>query len=171
MGQMGADVLKNNLTNPARIYQWDFQIPAPVGGGDTDVWLLRAQSVHIPGKSFEDITIDYKATGGFVVPGRERYDHNFPVTIIESEDRKGFDGINGWMNAIRDAVSGQGSPDATLKTDAVLTLTDEQENTWLAIKLIGMYPKSVDNVDLNYNSSGVVKFNVTFSYDRWEPMN
>jgi|HubBroStandDraft_2_1064218.scaffolds.fasta_scaffold143613_2 hypothetical protein len=170
MGQMGADVLKNNLANAARTYQWDFQIPAPVGTGDTDVWLLRAQNVHIPGKSFEDIHIDYKATGGYNIPGREQYDHIFPVTLLEGEDALGFTAINSWMEQIRSAVGGTGSPDASLKTDAVLTMTDEQENPWLAIKLVGIYPKSVDNVDLNYNSSGVVKFSVTFSYDRWENM-
>lgn len=171
MGQIGVDVLKNNLTNPARVYQWDFEIPAPKGVGSTDVWFIRAQSAHIPGKNFEDILINYKATGGFNVPGRERYDHSIEIIVLEGEDRRGFDAINSWMNLIRDPRTGEGSADNDLKTDAIVTLTKANGEIWMAIKLIGIYPKAVANVDLTYNTSKEISYSVTFSYDRWEPMN
>jgi hypothetical protein len=170
MGQMGVDTLKNNLTNPARIYLWDFEIPAPKGSGSTDVWFIRAQTATIPGKSFEDIDINYKGTGGYRVPGRERFDHNYPVTVIEGEDRLAFTAINSWQNQIR-GTNGVGEPDSALKTDAIITLNDNKESAWLRIKLVGIYPKEVGNVDLTYDNSGNVKFNVVFSYDRWEPMD
>ena len=170
MGQMGVDVLKNNLTNPARTYLWEFEIPAPKGTGSNDVWFIRAVSAIIPGKSFDDIDINYKGTGGFRVPGRERYSHDFPVTILEGEDKRGFVAINSWQNQIR-SIDGTGEPDSNLKTDGILILLDNKESSWNRIKLTGIYPKSVGDVELSYDNSTNIKFNVVFSYDRWEPID
>lgn len=170
MGQIGLDVIKNNVTNPARTYLWDFEIPSPKGSGTTDVWFIRAQSTVIPGKSFDDIDINYKGTGGFRVPGRERYSHDFPVTVIEGTDKKGFDAIHSWMELVRASVSGEGEPDPDIKADAILTCFDQKGNPWLRIKMVGMYPKNIADIDLNYNASAAILFNVMFSYDRWEEL-
>lgn len=168
MPDLGLDSIKSNVTNPARVFLWEFEIPSPKGNADSTVWFIRAQSTSLPGKSFEDIDINFKGTGGFRVPGRERYDHNFPVTIIESEDRKGFDAIHSWMNDIRNNISGLGEGDGAVKTDAILKMISQKGETWLQIKMVGMYPKEVGNVELNYNASDAIRFPVVFAYDRWE---
>ena len=37
MGQMSMDALRQNLTNPQRVYLWEFEIPAPRGLGSSDL--------------------------------------------------------------------------------------------------------------------------------------
>jgi hypothetical protein len=171
MTQIGSDVLKNNLGSVARIYEWDFEIPAPPAASSGDVWFVRAQTAIIPGKEFEDIHIDYKATGGFNVPGREKYSHEFPVTLIESQDSLTFQAINNWQDMIVDATDGTGTPDNDLKTDAIIMLQDESDNNWMTIQIVGIYPKRVGDVKLTYGEPGAIKYDVVFSYDRWIVLN
>jgi hypothetical protein len=171
MSQMRLDALKQNLTSPQRGYLWEFEIPSPRGIGDSDVWILRAQSMTEPGRSFAVIDIPFKGTGGIRVPGKETYSHEITVTLLESEDAKTYEAIQSWMKLIRDNVNGTGLADPDLKSDSVLTLLNNQGTPVKRIKLVGMYPQNKADVKLDYGTSEAMKYDLTFAYDRWEEMS
>jgi len=168
MSEMSLDALRQNLTNPQRVYLWEFEIPAPKGSGDTDVWILRTQMMQEPGRRFDPIDIPFKGTGGFRVPGKEVYTHEITVRVLEGEDAKAFEAIQSWMELIRSNISGLGSADPDLKSDAIVRLLDSKGETTKAIKLVGMYPQEKPTVDLDYSTNDSQKYDVTFSFDRWE---
>lgn len=171
MGNMGLDALKYNLNNPQRVYMWEFEIPAPRGTGSSDVWLLRAQEVVDPGKSFEQISIAYKGTGGMTVPGREKYPQQFPAVFIEGEDKKVFDAIHSWMELIRGTTTGIGVTDLLLKTDALLRELSTTGDVTKTTKIVGLWPMDKQEVPLTYKRSGEKEYRIIFSYDRWEPVD
>jgi hypothetical protein len=170
MGQMNMDALRQNLT-PQRTYLWEFEIPSPKGIGGADIWIIRAQAIEEPGRSFEPINIPFKGTGGIRIPGRETYDHEFKVSVLEGEDAKTYEAIQSWMKLIRDNTTGKGSPDPDLKTDAIVTLLNSAGVATKRIKVVGMYPQSKDDVALGYAINDAMKYDITFAFDRWEEMS
>lgn len=165
---MGVDTVKTTLGNAARIFLWEILIPAPIGGGNSEVLTARCQSTKLPGRSFGDILIPFKQTAGFRVPGKLTYSHNWDLEFIEGEDKKVFDAINAWQEAVISSGDGTGGGDTAIKQDIYLSLQTTDGSAYSKIKLIGCYPKEVADVDLNFSTEEVIKFRVTFSYDRWE---
>jgi len=168
MAHMSADNLKSNLTNPAKAYLWEVLFANPIGGGDAESLELRCQTTVIPGRSVGDILIPFKGTGGIRFPGKLTFSHDWPTTFVESsEDAKTFKALHAWNQAIIDARTGIGGPDVTIKADIYLYLLDTEGNVWLKIKLVGCYPKTVDDVPVAYDAEGNIAFAATFSYDYW----
>jgi hypothetical protein len=168
--KMGLDALRSNVSNPQRTYLWEFEIPVPKGVGDPDVFLLRCQAVEEPGRRFAPIDIPFKGTGGVRYPGKEEYDHEVTVRLIEGTDAKTYEFIQSWMKLIRNNTNGTGLADTEIKADAVLRLLDQEGNTTKKVKLVGMFPQNKANVPLDYAVNDSMKYDITFAYDRWEEM-
>lgn len=165
MAKMSADSLRNNLTNPARTYLWEVLIPSPVAG-DTETYLLRAQSAEIPERGFGEIHIPFKQSAGIKVPGKLQYPQKWDVTFVEGEDRQIMQDIYDWMNSIIHDKYQVGN--MVFKTDIYFNLINTDGSVAKKIKLVGTYPERLSNVDMDADSEDPVKFTVTFSYDRWE---
>ena len=168
MAKMGADSLKNNLTNPARIYLWEVLFANPIGGGSGDVLELRCQTTAIPGRSVGQILIPFKGTGGIAFPGKVTFSHEWANTFVEGTDGAVFNALYQWFEAISESNSGQGNVDNAVKTDLYLHLIDQEGTVYRSIKLVGCYIKTMDDTPMPYGEEGAVMFNATFSYDRWE---
>jgi len=169
MADMSADVLSNNLTNPAKTWLWDVLIPNPIGGGDNEALETRCQSTSIPGRSVGKIVIPYKGTAGIVFPGKLEMDHTWSMTYLESaSDTKTFDALYAWAQAIVNARTGLGGLDIAIKSSIYLKCLDQQGSTWLTIKVTGCYPEEISETPLAYGTQENVKFTVRWAFDRWE---
>lgn len=170
MANMGMDALRDTLSNPAKTYLWEVLFANPIGGGDGNLVELRCQTTNIPGRGHGEILIPYKGTPGIKFPGRLTMDHSWAVTFIEGTDKKVFDFLHGWQQAITNDRTGIGGPDIAIKSDIYLRCLrmDNDSDAWLTIKLIGCYPQTVDSVPLTYEDDTSIFFNCTFSFDRWE---
>jgi hypothetical protein len=165
---MSIDALKFNLTNPARDYEWEVTFPTLIGGGDKKAMSVRCRSAVIPGRGFGEILIPFRGTPGISIPGKATVPHAWTATFIEGTDKKVFDAINKWNERIRAIRSGMGSSDLQIKTDIIMKLLDRAGAAYLAIKLVGVYPRNVDDVPVSNDNEGIVTYNVTFAYDFWE---
>lgn len=162
------NVLKNNLTNPQRIYMWEVLIPTPVGGGQSETFSVRARSAEIPGSSFGTINIPYKQTAGIVVAGKLQYDHKWECVLIEGEDHAVYDALYEWQQQIVNNLTGIGVGDPLYKTDMYIILQDTTGETGMKIKLKGAYIEAIGKVGLDYENEGIVKYPVTFAFDSFE---
>jgi hypothetical protein len=162
---MSVDSLRNNLTNPARAYLWEVVIPTPLAG-ETEDYLLRAQSTSLPERSFGEILIPYKQSAGIKFPGKLTYSHTWDLTFIENEDREVLTSFYEWCNQIIDDRLNTGS--VTIKTDVYLHLLNTDGEVALRVRLMGCYPQRMSDAPLDYASEDPIRFTVTFSFDRWE---
>jgi len=168
MSKMSADNLKYNLTNPAKTYLWEVTFSSPIGGGDAEVLELRCQSTVIPGRGVGEILVPYKNTPGIKYPGKPMVPHTWTCTFIEGTDRKVFDALNAWNQAIVDLRTGVGGLALNIKTDIYLRLLDPPGSVFQKIKLIGCYIQDVPDVPLAYEDEANIMYTCTFSYDYWE---
>lgn len=168
MGNMGADSLKQNLSNPARTYLWEVMFSNPIGGGDRDVLMLRCQTANIPGRSVGEILVPFKQSAGIKFPGKLTVSHTWACTFIEGTDKKVFDALYAWDQAVIHDKLNIGGPDTAIKSDIYLRLLDTKGSVCLKIKLVGCYPQARDDVPVAYEDEDTIKYPVTFSYDYWE---
>ena len=164
---METDKLKANLTTGQRSFLWEVLIPNPLGDGDPESFTLRCQSTSKPGRSFGEIKIEYKQGPGFKLPGKLRYDQKWEATVLEGEDAKMHEFLYSWQQNIIDDASELGVGDAFFKRDIYLRLLSTTGEETLKIKLLGAYPENVPSVSLSMTGEEVVKYPVTFSYDKW----
>lgn len=167
MSKMNIDGLKANLTNPARVYLWEAMFVNPIGGGDSESLMLRCQSTVIPGWNFGSILIPFKQTPGLKVPGKANVPHTWTCTFVEGTDKKVFDGVYAWKQAIQNDKLGIGGPDIAIKSDIYLSLLDTLGTATTRIKLNGCYPELMDDTPLSYDTEAVINYTVTWSYDYW----
>lgn len=165
---MTADSLKYNLSNPQKVFWWDCNFVSPVGGGDGEVLELRCQSTEIPGRGVDSITIPYKGTPGFKVPGRRTTPQRWTVTFVEGTDKRVYEAIYAWEQAISHDRLGTGLSDVLIKADLYVRLHDALGVTTTRIRLKGCYPEDRPTVPLPYGESRLVYYTVNFSYDDWE---
>ena len=161
------DSLKANLSNPQRAYNWEVVIPNPLDGGDAEAFTLRCQSASRPGRSVGTITIPYKQGPGFKIPGKLKYDQTWEVTVVEGEDAKMHEFLYKWQQRIINDASELGFGDAFIKRDIYLKLLTTEGQDALTIKLMGAFPENVPNTPLGMQGEEVVKYSVTFSFDKW----
>jgi hypothetical protein len=171
MAKFGTDSLKANLTNPQREYLWEVLVPTPVGEGQTETFQVRAQSSSVPGRSNPPIKIPYKQTAGIVVAGKLTYDQTWECTFVEGEDRKIYDAVYSWQQAIVNDVAGVGVGDPLYKTDVYIILQTTAGGNSLQLKLKGAWIQSIGNVALTYAGADTVKYTVTFAFDSTEKMS
>lgn len=168
MAKVSADKLKVNLTNAQRSYMFEVIIPDPLGGGDQEALTVRAEATSIPGREFGTIHLDYKNTAGFNIPGKLKYAQTWSVTFKEGEDKKIRTAIQNWQQLIIHDTQMIGLGDALLKRNIYLRLLTSNDETVSNIKLVGAYPAKIDDATIDYQAEDIVKYNVTWSYDRWE---
>lgn len=169
MGRMSADALKNDLSNAARVCLWEVLIPNP-GEGDPETFLLRAQSSSVPERAVGQIVIPFKQTAGIAIPGKLVYPHTWDVVFIEGEDREIFKSFYDWCDKVVHAKYGVGSVSAT-KVDIYLHLLDTDGSVSQKVRMIGCYPQRLSDAALDMATDDILRFTVTFSYDRWERLD
>lgn len=164
MAEMSVNALRNNLSNPARVYLWEVLFSSPLGG-DPNTLLLRCRSTNIPGRSLGKIHLPYKQTGGVEYPGKITYSHTWACTFVEGEDREMWDAFYDWAQVIIHDETGLGSVD--IKTDIYLNLLNTGGSSDMKIKIVGAFIESTDDIALSYDEEGEINIPVTWSYDYW----
>jgi len=165
---MSIDALKFNLTNPARDYEWEVTFPTMLGGGDKKAMSIRCRSAVIPGRGFGEILIPFRGTPGISIPGKATVPHAWTAMFMEGTDKKTFTAINAWMERIRQIRSGIGTSDLLIKSDFIMKMLDRAGNAWLSLKMVGAYPRNIDDTPIAQDAEGVVTYSVTWAYDYWE---
>lgn len=165
---MSLDNLRTVL-NPARAYLWSIRFVNPLGGGNSEVIETRCQSASIPGRGVGEIVVPYKATAGVVFPGKATVDRNWTATFVEGMNREVWNVINKWQDAINNTKTGLGQPDLLVKRASIfLQLLDQNDGTFLKLKLVGAFPKDRPSVPLSYESDEAIYYSVTFTFDYCE---
>jgi len=166
----GIDVLKNNLTNPARAYLFDVIFPIPMGGGDAETLMLRCQAASIPTVGVGEIKVPYKQTAGTKYHGKVTMDQTWALTFIEGEDKAIFQEFYNWIKKVVDPKSGIGTPDPDVKTDVILSLRTTADQEYLKLKLRGAWVEKIGPVDLAMDTETPIRLPVTLAYDYWEQL-
>lgn len=179
MPEMSVDALRNDLSNPARSYLWELIIPNLIATmGDPRTMMIRCQTAELPDRSVGTIQIPFRQTAGLVFPGKLTMSHTVDLQFVEGEDRKIFNALYVWSNAIVNNKTGKSSGEGfglglpintgvRYKADVFINLLNTNGVIAQIIRLTGCFVQNVAKVPLN-NEESEIKINATLSYDTWE---
>jgi hypothetical protein len=100
----------------------------------------------------------------FHYPGFMRLD-SFSLVMYEDQDFAATTWVTGWMYVIRNPKTGAYSLPSEYKKEIQVSLVNRENAPVLSVRLLGCWPTSVANLDLNYTDSSRLTLNITMSVD------
>jgi hypothetical protein len=166
-----------NHEDVQRNWMWQLEIPmlnTIVKDVDSEGLKTRIKDASIPGSDIDVMEIKYMGGSQFF-PGMRKPSTEFTSNFVETEDHYVYAAIHGWMSLMQqtdDRLTNAGASLMASKSngygltvflklftyDAVLSRTFE---------FVGCWPKSLGQVGLSYDSSGLVEYAVGWKYDNY----
>lgn len=148
-------------------WNWDVIIPQIPGvQADTRELTYKCTSTSVPGSSVEQVKLEAHGVQ-LNYAGRRVWGQTWTATFVESRDANTRALLMGWLEFMRSWANNTGSYKSQYAKTIELTMYDDLPQAARNIKLINAFPTSIDDVSLD-QSSGIVQYSVTFSYDYTE---
>lgn len=162
------DTFKSQFGNAARNYLFYVQLTNPAWRGvDANKAMYLVRSTTVPGKTVEKKELGWQ---GYKMPfgGTSTHD-DWTVTFMVDPKAAIYKSMIAWSNMVHDPKTNiHGMPSQYMADQRVQMLSLDGTQSILDINLIGAWPQTVANLELNYDNTDVATFQVTFSYIRHE---
>lgn len=175
MANFTIDGRLKNLPDVQKNYMFEIRIPHDGFDSFSDEGLLiRARTAVIPGRDNTPIESHFMGTKQ-VFPGKTEFTGALQITFDEFEDQMITTAINEWQQMIFDynpqsgTAGAQKVPSKRDYTKTVTLVMYRSNGTQLdkKIKFYNCWPKTIDDAQLDMQSSDKVQRSVTFQYDYW----
>lgn len=168
---MGRSSLQDvaGLADPAQLWNFDLffdRLPSGVSGNLRNL-TFRVKTTEYPGAEVEGVEVELHGVK-LMYMGRATYTHELSVTFLEGVDWETRNAFYQWRELGRSWTKNSGVDSSVYKTSATLTMYDDTPNEAKTVKLIGVWPKSIQAISLDNTQSAAVELSVTFSFDYTE---
>lgn len=165
MSGFNLDAFRANLNVGARTYLF-YMLPNILGGDNRKAGFL-VRSTSLPASTITETTIPWQ--GYTYRMGTKQEFADWTVTFtLDSPDTVRNAYLN-WMNKIHNpSTNVHGIPAQYMLDQHVELLTPDGNGTVALYKLIGAWPSSVGEVTLDYATSDIASFTVTYKYQYHE---
>lgn len=147
-------------------WNWDVFFPTIPGAADTRPFSYKMISTTIPGGGIDQVGLEAHGVK-LNFAGRRTWTGTWEVTVVESRDFSTRGLLVGWKEFARSWKNNSGSYKEDYAVTGELVLYDDLPKEVGNIWLKGMWPMTVGDATLD-NTSGIVQYSVTFSYDYTE---
>lgn len=152
------------LPDAFQSHLFDLFFPSIPGMSNTSDLTFKCQTSALPGFALDNVEIALQGVTKNEA-GRAIYSHTMAATFLETVDQSTRAAFRNWREMIRSWENNSGSPPSAYKVNGELVLYDNIPNVVRTIKIFGMWPESVDEVQLAGNESNAVFLSVTFRFD------
>lgn len=151
---------------PQRAYEFEFELLGSTASGNEELLVQRVNSLTIPSTENETIVINYKSQQT-IHSGRDSSAHTFTVSFRDGIDAAIYKFFKNWKeNGINSMETGIGTNRDVYAAEANIRLMEnDSETVTVTHNFTKVFPTSIGDMSLDYSSSEVATFDVTFSYD------
>jgi hypothetical protein len=167
MARTGITELES-VQDPLQSWNWDLTLPNIPGTNLAREITIKCVSANIPGSSVEKATVDAHGIS-LNFAGRRRWSGTWEATFFETRNASTRQAFITWLELMRSWNNNSGSYKSTYGVTGELALYDDLPQIVKSIRIRGLFPESVGDVALD-QSSGVIQYSVTFSYDYTEDL-
>ena len=153
-----------SIGDPLQTWNWDLIIPTMPGTSDSRGFTFKCQTASIPGMLLEQVPVMLHGVE-LRYAGRKNYSHSLPVTILETADMSSRAMFVAWNELARSWLLNTGTTKDVYSTNIQLVLYNDIPAAVRTITLQGAWPENVDDAPLDGQTSGIVTYNITFSFD------
>ncbi len=153
----------NSLADPALSWNFDLFLPIIPGSSDTRDLTFRCMSTDLPGTQLEPVDVELH---GVRVPfaGRRMYTQEMNVTFLETVDWATRQKFFNWCDIARSWVNNSGTQSTGYKVAGQITCYDDIPNIAANNNIVGLFPSTVGEIQLDGAQNSVVTLQVTFKY-------
>lgn len=171
---MNIEFLKSNLKSPARATLFDVEIS---GNGATQalssaVLKFTCKAASLPSDTIGKLEVPFY--GRKVPYAGDRVYNDWNTTIIMENGWTVYKELIRWKKLYNDPMNNTAvSTDMNqFKCDGYFTAYDAMGKPTLRIKLVGLFPYDVQQLDMDWsNTDTTADLNVTWFFDYWEIVN
>ena len=149
--------------DPLQSWAWDILIPVIPGIADSREITYKAVSTQIPDSSVEQVGLEAHGVK-LNFAGRRVWSGRWEATLFESRNAGTRDGLFRWLEYMRSWENNSGTYKSEYSVTAALQLYDDRPLVVREIQLYGLFPLEIGAVQLE-QSSEIIRYNVTFSFD------
>jgi len=163
------------------LFEVEMSAPAGVGtGGELARLTFLARAAQIPAMTIDPVEVPY--FGRKIKLAGDRTFADWTITVMNDEDFAIRSMFENWSNKINALISNRnsaGSFPEDYKVDALVkqygkagrdSAFSKDGGVIRAYKFVGIFPTTIDAIALDWdNTNAIQTFDVTFSYDYWEP--
>jgi len=158
---------KAKVQDVARTNRFLFTFASPVSGGDSETMSYLCKGAQLPSKTIGEIILNWQGMQNKIA-GDPTFD-DLSLTFINDYDQVGRKTFEDWMKYIDDQTSNEREAQGDYKIDCTVQLLGRKGEVIAEFKMFGVWPKQLDAVDLNSESSDTMsEFGVTLGMDYWE---
>lgn len=158
----------------------DFPLGVGVSGGVDRKLTFTARAAQIPAMTVDPVEVPY--FGRKIKVAGDRTFADWTITVMNDEDFKVRSMFENWSNKINALISNRNSagpsPEA-YKVDAFVhqygkagrdSVNQKDGGIIRSYQFVGLFPTTIDAIALDWdNTNAIETFDVTFSYDYWQP--
>lgn len=153
-----------NLSDPLMTYNFDLQFNGIEDFGDARDITIRLMTTSLPGMQIDQVTVPLHGVE-VNYAGRQIYSKQFTATLHETRDVKARDFLRKWTRACRNNLTNKGLLKERYAKNATMILYDDVPNVVSQTLIVGIWPLSFDDLQLDGSQSTAAQYNVTFSFD------
>ena len=151
----------------ARANQFSVTMPIPgyaAVGGETRTMSYLCRTAQLPGQTLGEIGVPFR--GRLLYIAGDRSFETWAITVINDTDFLIRNAMERWMNGINAMSDNSGLENpADYQVDAFVDQLDRAGNVIKSHTFRGMFPTTLDNIDLGYDTNDAVEeFGITFRY-------
>jgi hypothetical protein len=146
--------------------QPDGFLPNIPGSADTRDLSIKCMTTDLPGSGIEPVAVALHGVELFF-GGRKIYTHTMNVTFLETSDWSTRDKFVRWQESMRSWIENKGSIAAAYKVSAAIVVYNDLPEVVRTTNIIGMWPETINEVQLDGGQSGLVQLSMAMRYDYW----
>jgi len=152
---------RGNFTGGAKSYLFSY-IPMIPTGGSGDALSYLVNSTSLPANTISDVPVTWQGFD-FKMAGKTEYS---PWDVVFRVDKDAVirQNFESWQRFIHDPTSNVYSSPNEYMMDQHVTLLNDSGGEVCTYNLIGAWPSVISDVPLDYTSTDLAVFTVTFTY-------
>ena len=158
-----ADIM--GLPDAAQTWNFDLIFPRIPGSSiRADTLKFKVKTTSIPGSSVEPVKIELHGVAKQEA-GRATYEHTFNCMFMETIDYQTYLAFRQWRDYMRSWKRTSGTNSQAYKVSLELDLYDNAGETMQTVKLVGAFPTTMTEINLDGAQSAVIDISMGFSFD------
>ena len=158
---------RGNFTGGAKSYLFSY-VPMIPTGGNAEMMSYLVNSTSLPANAIEEVPVTWQGFD-FKMAGKSSY-VAWDVVFRVDKDAEIRASFEQWQRFIHDPTSNVYSSPSQYMMDQHVTLLNDSGGEICTYDIIGAWPSVVSDVPLDYTSTDLAIFTVTFTY-QYHTMN
>lgn len=152
------------VADPAQSWNFDLFLPAIPGSSSTQALTWKCMTTGLPGFALEKVVVPLHGTK-LNYAGMKTYTGSFNSTFMEASDWSTRAQFYAWSESARSWLNNSGTFKSSYGVNGQIVVYNDLPQVSRTINVYGMWPETVNEVELDGGASTLVTLQIGWSFD------